>query len=63
MEKPMLMRPAEFGKAIQASKSKVYDMLQRGQIPYVRVGGMIRIPAEAIDKLIRDAMAITESGK
>jgi len=56
MDKPTFLKPVEFAKSIQASKSKVYEMIQRNEIPHVVIGGMIRIPVAALEKFTEEAM-------
>jgi excisionase family DNA binding protein len=56
MDKPTFLKPVEFAKSIQASKSKVYEMIQRGEIPHAVIGGMIRIPVAALEKFTKEAM-------
>ena len=56
MDKPVFLKPVAFAKAIQASKSKVYEMIQRGELPHAVIGGMIRIPVAALEKFNREAM-------
>ncbi len=47
MEKLML-RPAEFAEAIGIGRSKAYELIARGEIPSVRIGGSVRIPVDAL---------------
>ena len=56
MDKPTFLKPVEFAKAIQASKSKVYEMIQRGEVPHAVIGGMIRIPVAVLERFTREAM-------
>jgi hypothetical protein len=57
MDKPTFMKPVDFAKAISASKSKVYEMIQRGEVPHVVISGMIWIPFAALEKFSKEAMA------
>lgn len=43
MEKLML-RPAEFAEAAGISRSKAYELIARGSVPSVRLGGCVRVP-------------------
>ncbi|MEP6539890.1 MAG: helix-turn-helix domain-containing protein [Bryobacteraceae bacterium] len=45
MEK-LLFKPSEVGEAMGIGRSKIYEMLSRGLLPVVRIGGCIRIPAK-----------------
>lgn len=44
-------RPAEAAEAISVSVSKMYDMLNRGEVPSVRIGGCLRVPVKALEAL------------
>jgi excisionase family DNA binding protein len=61
MDNPTFMKPVAFAKAIQASKSKIYEMIQRGEIPHAVIGGMIRIPVAALEKFTKEAMLRTDA--
>ena len=50
---PLLYRPAEAAAALGVSRSKVYELMNRGEIPWVQVGGARRVPVEALRQLIR----------
>jgi excisionase family DNA binding protein len=38
-----LMTVTEFAKLIHVTRVTVYRMIERGEIPYLRFGGMIRV--------------------
>ena len=38
----LLLRPAEASEAVGIGRSKIYELLARGEIPSVRVDGAIR---------------------
>jgi excisionase family DNA binding protein len=53
----MFLRPIEVAKALSISKSKIYELIARNEIPSVRIGGgCLRIPRAAIERLASDAM-------
>jgi len=52
----LFLRPVEYAALAKISKSKTYEMLARGDIPHTKIGGMIRIPRAALQKLVDDAM-------
>lgn len=59
MEKiePIFLRPVEAARTLNVSRSRIYEMLNAGTIPAVRLEGRTwRIPRAAIEKLVRDAM-------
>lgn len=47
---PVFMRPARFAKLIDYQRSKVYDMLARGELRGVKIGGAWRIPLDELDR-------------
>jgi excisionase family DNA binding protein len=56
MEKSTFMRPVEAAAEFRISKSKIYDMLAKGELPSIRLGGVLRIPRAAIERLAAEAL-------
>jgi excisionase family DNA binding protein len=52
----LLLRPAEVAELIGIGRSKVYEMLASGELPSVRIGGDLRIPAARLQEWV-DAKA------
>ena len=50
---PLFYRPIEAAEALRVSRSKVYELMNAGEIPWVRVGRVRRVPVEALRQLIR----------
>jgi excisionase family DNA binding protein len=48
---PVYMKPVRFAKYLDLGRSKVYDMLARGELRGVKIGGVWRIPASELDRL------------
>ena len=48
----LLYRPSEAAEALSTSRSKVYVMLQRGELPKVYVGACLRVPRAALEEWI-----------
>jgi excisionase family DNA binding protein len=42
----LMLRPTETADAIGVSRSKAYELIARGEIPSVKVGGCVRVPVE-----------------
>ena len=59
---PLLYRPAEAAEALRVSRSKLYELMNRGEIPWVRVGKVRRVPVEALRQLIR-ARVVDRTGR
>ncbi len=54
----LLLRVEEAAKLLRLSRAKAYTMAQRGEIPVVRLGRAVRVPAAALQRWIE---AKTES--
>lgn len=48
MTEPLLLRPVELSNALGVSRAKAYDLIAKGDIPSVRIGGSVRVPVEAL---------------
>lgn len=48
----LMLRPAETADAIGVSRSKAYQLIARGEIPSVLVGGCVRVPVAALQAWI-----------
>lgn len=44
----LLLTPTEAAAALGIGRSKVYELLQTGTLPSVRIGACRRVPAEAV---------------
>ena len=53
----VFVKPVRAAKLLDMSKSKIYEMIQRNEIPYVRLGGCLRIPMSALDDLVAQAIS------
>jgi excisionase family DNA binding protein len=51
----VFVKPVRAAKLLDMSKSKIYEMIQRNEIPSVRLGGCLRIPMSALDDLVARA--------
>lgn len=49
-----LLRMAEAAEAMAVSRSTVYELAARGEIPTVRIGSSLRVPADALDRWIAE---------
>ena len=60
----MLFRPAEAAQAIGVSRSRVYELINSGEIPSLKVGGVRRVPVDKLREWIErhsgDGAAATE---
>ena len=62
-EKKLLLKPGEVGDALGVCRSTAYDLIAKGVIPSIRIGGTVRVPAAAlrewIDQRMREQAATT----
>jgi len=56
-ESPIFLRVSQAAELLNVSRSRVYEMLNAGALPAVRLEGRTwRIPRAAIEQLVTDAM-------
>jgi excisionase family DNA binding protein len=53
----LLLTPAEAATALGIGRSKVYELLQTGQLESVHIGACRRVPAEAVHSFLRSLRA------
>ena len=51
-----LLRPEEAAEFLKISRATLYVLMERGQIPSVRVGRARRIPSEALKRWLKERM-------
>lgn len=44
----MLLRVAEIAKRLSISSSKVYQLIEKGELPHHRIGGAVRVSEEQL---------------
>ena len=44
----LLLRPTEVAEVIGLSRSATYQLLSRGELPFVRIGNSVRVPVDAL---------------
>jgi excisionase family DNA binding protein len=49
----LLLRPAEAAEALGVSRSRVYELIQQGELPSVRIGGVVRVPVDQLREWIQ----------
>ena len=53
----LLYRPAEAAEAIGVSRSRMYEMIDSGDIPSVRIGGTLRVPVDELRRRVEEKLA------
>lgn len=54
MNDRLLYRITEAAEILGVSRSKAYELVASGEIPSVRLGGTVRVPADALKSKIDD---------
>jgi excisionase family DNA binding protein len=47
----------ELGEFLRVSRTKAYELVTRGEVPRVRVGGQWRIPRAELERQLADSMS------
>ena len=50
---PLLLRAAEVASLLNLGRSKVYELMAAGELPVVRIGGVVRVPRSELEMWIR----------
>lgn len=56
---PMLMRVSEVAQELRLARSFVYELIQSGQLPAVRIGRSIRVPRAELEAWVRERAETT----
>lgn len=49
---PLLISTADAARLVSLSRSNVYKLVKTGQIPSIRIGGLIRVPVAKLREYI-----------
>lgn len=49
---PLLLRTSDAADMISVSRSYLYELIAKGTIPSIRVGGAIRVPISALKEWV-----------
>jgi excisionase family DNA binding protein len=55
-----LVRVTEVARHLSLSRSKIYQMMDAGELPYVLLGHSRRVPLQAVEQLVKDNTVGTE---
>ena len=53
----LLLRPLEVAHTLGIGRSKAYELIARGTLPSLRLGGSVRVPADALREWVRQQVA------
>ena len=51
---PRWLKADDVAELVGMSRSHIYRAAERGELAHIRIGGSIRFPALAIDRLLRE---------
>lgn len=57
---PMLMRVSEVAHELQLARSFVYELIQSGQLPAVRIGRSVRVPRAELEAWVRERAEVND---
>jgi excisionase family DNA binding protein len=57
MSEPLLLRIEDVARQLQISRSMAYLLIQRRQLPAIRLGRSVRVPQDALVKWVRQETA------
>lgn len=59
----ILMSPTEAADVLRLSRSKTYELIRIGQLPSIRIGGVLRVPVDAVRERVARELAATGNGQ
>lgn len=54
----LLLRIEEAAEALSLGRSKTYELIKADQLPVIRLGRSVRVPAAALEKWVADRASI-----
>jgi excisionase family DNA binding protein len=54
MPEPLLLKPTEAAEMLRLSRSRVYELVESGALPSVKVGRFIRVPVEGLRRWVEE---------
>jgi len=58
----LMLKPAEAAESIGVSRARCYELIARGTIPSIRIGGSIRVPVAALQAWISRELETRSAG-
>ncbi len=49
----LLLNADEVSKTLKIGRSKTYEMMASGELPVVRIGRSVRVPAKALEERVK----------
>jgi len=54
---PLLLKPGEAADLLGVSRSTIYQLMGSGEVPSMRVGKLLRVPAAALQRWVNERAA------
>ena len=61
-DQELLLRIDVAAERLAVSRATLYRMVQRGELPTVRIGSAVRVPVSALDRWLADHLASQGGG-
>ena len=61
-DQELLLRMDVAAERLAVSRATLYRMVQRGELPTVRIGSAVRVPVSALDRWLADHLASQGGG-
>lgn len=61
-QEPLLLRVEEAARMLRLGRATVYMLVSRGELPSVRIGRAVRVPAEALRRWIETRTTANAQG-
>ena len=61
-DQELLLRVEVAAERLAVSRATLYRLIQRGELPTVRIGSAVRVPVMAIERWLADQMASQGGG-
>ena len=62
VENRQLLRAEEAAHLLGIGRTKIYEMIARGEVPALRIGRLVRVPRHALEEWIADHTECREAG-
>ena len=62
VENRQLLRAEEAAHLLGIGRTKIYEMIARGEVPVLRIGRLVRVPQHALEAWIADRTEWREAG-
>ena len=62
VENRQLLRAEEAAHMLGIGRTKIYEMIARGEIPALRIGRLVRVPRHALEEWISDRIEWRKAG-